>query len=187
MMYRPAGQPRMPPSTISVVAVTKLDRSRSRCVRAPAERLSALRDVLATAKQGYWAEQTEIQRQAVIAWATRVEGRPEEALALMLRAVELEDKTEKHPVTPGPIVPPRELLGDMLLDMNQATQALQVFEASMRGEPDRFHSVAGAARAAELAGDGARARQHYARLLTIATTADGERPEVRRARAFLGR
>jgi hypothetical protein len=81
----------MPPSTISVVAVTKLDRSRSRCVRARAERLSALRDALATAKQGYWAEQTEIQRQAVIAWATRVEGRPEEALALMLRAVELED------------------------------------------------------------------------------------------------
>jgi hypothetical protein len=57
----------------------------------------------------------------------------------------------------------------------------------MRGEPDRFHSVAGAARAAELAGDGARARQHYARLLTIATKADGERPELRRARAFLGR
>jgi hypothetical protein len=155
--------------------------------RREAERLSALRDVLATAKQGYWAEQTEIQRQAVIAWATRVEGRLEEALALMLRAVELEDKTEKHPVTPGPIVPPRELLGDMLLDMNQAAQALLVFEASMRGEPDRFHSVAGAARAAELAGDGARARQHYARLLTIATQADGERPELRRARAFLGR
>jgi hypothetical protein len=155
--------------------------------RREAARLSALRDVLATAKQGYWAEQTEIQRQAVIAWATRVEGRPEEALALMLRAVELEDKTEKHPVTPGPIVPPRELLGDMLLEMNQAAQALQVFEASMRGEPDRFHSVAAAARAAELAGDGARARQHYVRLLTIATKADGERPELRLARAFLGR
>jgi tetratricopeptide (TPR) repeat protein len=155
--------------------------------RREAERLSALRDVLATAKQGYWAEQTEVQRQAVIAWATRVEGRPEEALALMLRAVELEDKTEKHPVTPGPIVPPRELLGDMLLDMNQAAQALQVFEASMRGEPDRFHSIAGAARAAELAGDSARARQHYARLLTIATGADGERPELRRASTFLGR
>ncbi len=155
--------------------------------RREADRLSALRDVLATAKQGYWADQTEIQRQAVIAWATRVEGKPEEALALMLRVVELEDKTEKHPVTPGPIVPPRELLGDMLLDMNRAAQALQVFEASLRGEPDRFHSVAGAARAAELVGDSARARQHYARLLTIAAKADGERPELRQASAFLGR
>jgi hypothetical protein len=71
--------------------------------------------------------------------------------------------------------------------MNRAAQALQVFEASLRGEPDRFHSVAGAARAAELAGDSARARQHYARLLTIAAKADGERPELRRASAFLGR
>jgi hypothetical protein len=155
--------------------------------RREAERLSALRDVLATAKQSYWAEQTEIQRQAVVAWATRGEGRPEEALALMLKAVELEEKTEKHGVTPGPIVPPRELLGDMLLELNQPARALQVFEASMRGEPDRFHSVAGAARAAELAGDTARARQHYARLLTIAPRADGERPELQRARAVAGR
>jgi hypothetical protein len=105
----------------------------------------------------------------------------------MLTAVEMEDKTEKHPVTPGPIVPPRELLGDMLLDMKRPAQALEVFEASMRGEPDRFHSVAGAARAAELAGETARARRHYARLSTIATGADGDRPELRKARAFLGR
>jgi hypothetical protein len=155
--------------------------------RREAERLSALRDVLATAKQGYWAEQTEIQRQAVLAWATRAEGRSEEALKLMLKAVELEDKTEKHPVTPGPIVPPRELLGEMLLEMNQPAQALQAFEASMRVEPNRFHSLAGAARAAELAGDRERARAHYAKLLTIAAKADSERVELRQARAFLGR
>jgi hypothetical protein len=155
--------------------------------RREAERLSALRDVLATAKQNYWAEQTEIQRQVVLAWATRVEAKHEEALKLMLGAVELEGKTEKHPVTPGPIVPPRELLGEMLLEMNRPTQALQAFEASMRVEPDRFHGVAGAARAAELAGDPERARKHYGRLLSIATSADGDRVELRRARAVLGR
>jgi hypothetical protein len=155
--------------------------------RQEAARLSALRDALVTAKQGYWAEQTEVQRQTVLAWATRVEGKSEEALALMLKAVELADKTEKHPVTPGPIVPPRELLGDMLLDMNQPARALEVYEASIRGEPNRFHSVAGAARAADLAGDIPRARQHYTRLLTIAGKADGDRPELHRARALLGR
>jgi tetratricopeptide (TPR) repeat protein len=155
--------------------------------RREAGRLSALRDVLVTTKQGYWAGQAEIQRHAVLAWATRVEGKPDEALALMRKAVELEDKTEKHPVTPGPIVPPRELLGDMLLEMNQPAEALKVFEASLRSEPDRFHSLAGAARAAELAGSAARAREHYTRLLTIAAKADGERPELARARAALGR
>ena len=151
-----------------------------------ADRLAALRDALTTAKQDYWAGQADIQRLAVLAWATRVDGRPEEGLAMMLKAVDLDDKAEKHPVTPGPIVPPRELLGDMLLDMGQPARALQAFEASLRTEPNRFHSVAGAARAAELAGDSRVARQHYTRLLTIAANPDGDRPELRQARAFLG-
>ncbi|MCK7497833.1 MAG: hypothetical protein MZW92_49125 [Comamonadaceae bacterium] len=68
------------------------------------------------AKQGYWAEQVEIQRQVVSAWVARAEGKQEEALALMRAAADREDKTEKHPVTPGPIVPARELLGEMLLE-----------------------------------------------------------------------
>jgi hypothetical protein len=152
-----------------------------------AGRLSALRDALVTAKQGYWAEQTEVQRQTILAWATRVEGKTEQALALMLKAVALADSSEKHPVTPGPIVPPRELLGDMLLEMNQPARALEAYEASMAGEPNRFHSVAGAARAAEVAGDAARARQHYSRLLTIAGKGDGDRPELHRARTLIGR
>jgi hypothetical protein len=162
-------------------------RNDSPGARREAERLSALRDVLTTAKQNYWAEQTEIQRQVVLAWATRVEGKHEEALTLMLKAVELEGKTEKHPVTPGPIVPPRELLGEMLLEMNQPAQALQAFEASARVEPNRFHGSAGAARAAKLAGDRERAREHYAKLLTIAAGGDMEREELREAKTFLGR
>jgi hypothetical protein len=155
--------------------------------RREAARLSALRDVLATAKQGYWAEQAEIQRQAVMAWATRVEGKHDEALKLMLAAVELEEKTEKHPVTPGPILPPRELLGDMLLEMKEPARALQAFEASMRVEPNRFHGSAGAARSAELVGDRAKAREYYAKLLTITAKSGSEREEVRRAKAYLGR
>jgi hypothetical protein len=155
--------------------------------RREVDRLSALRDALMGAKQSYWAEQAEIQRQVVLAWATRVEGKHDEALKLMLKAVELEDKTEKHPVTPGPILPARELLGDMLLEMNQPARALQAFEASARIEPNRFHGLAGAARAAELSGDRERAREHYIRLVTISAKADSDRAELRQARAFLGR
>jgi tetratricopeptide (TPR) repeat protein len=155
--------------------------------RREAERLSALRDTLATAKQAYWAGQTEIQRQVVLAWVTRVEGKSTEALELMLKAVELEDKAEKHPVTPGPILPARELLGDMLLELNRPIEALRAFEASARVEPNRFHGLAGAARAAELAGDRDRARGHYEKILAIAAQADSERPALQQARAFLGR
>ncbi len=83
-------------------------------------RLEALRDALTAAKQGYWAEQAEIQRQVASAWLARAEGKNEEALRLMRAAADREDATEKHPVTPGPIVPARELLGEMLLDLGKA-------------------------------------------------------------------
>jgi tetratricopeptide (TPR) repeat protein len=154
--------------------------------RREADRLAVLRDTMAKTQRGYWADQAEIQRQAVLAWTMRAEGKHAEALTLMQAAVTLEDKSEKHPVTPGPIVPARELLGEMLLEMNQPAQALSVFEASMRVEPNRFHGLAGAARAAELAGDRERARRYYSDLLALAKDADTERPEIKRARAFVG-
>jgi tetratricopeptide (TPR) repeat protein len=148
-------------------------------------RLEALRDGLVGAKNTYWAEQTEIQRLAVAAWIARAEGRNDEALALMRQAAAREDATEKHPVTPGPIQPAREMLGELLLDLGQPGPALAEFEAAQHTDPNRFHGLAGAARAAELAGDRARARQYSARLLELTKTADTERPEVVRARRVL--
>ena len=151
------------------------------------DRLEALRDALTQAKNGYWAEQVEVQRRAAAAWVALAQGRRDDALKLMRGAADLEDSTEKHPVTPGPIVPARELLGEMLLELKDAPGALREFEASMKKEPNRFNGTYGAARAAEETGDRARAREHYATLLTIAAKADSERPELRQARAFLGR
>jgi cytochrome c-type biogenesis protein CcmH/NrfG len=90
-------------------------------------------------------------------------------------------------VTPGPILPARELLGEMLLELGQSTPALKEFEASHKVEPNRFHGLAGAARAAELAGDAAKARTYYTQLVTLAAKADSERPEVQRAKAFLAK
>ncbi|HEV8642582.1 MAG TPA: hypothetical protein VGV13_15940 [Methylomirabilota bacterium] len=150
-------------------------------------RLATLRDALTQAKSAYWAEQTEIQRMVVSAWVTLAEGKRQDALTLMRSAAEREEATEKHPVTPGPILPARELLGEMLLELGQSTPALKEFEASHKVERNRFHGLAGAARAAELAGDAAKARTYYTQLVTLAAKADSERPEVQRAKAFLAK
>jgi tetratricopeptide (TPR) repeat protein len=148
-------------------------------------RLEALRDAMAAARNTYWAEQAEIQRLAVAGWIARAEGRPEEAVAVLRQAADREDATEKHPVTPGPIQPAREMLAELLLETGKPAEALAHFEQSRKVEPNRFHGLAGAARAAEQAGDRARARQYYGELLTLTRTADTERPETVQARKTL--
>ncbi len=152
------------------------------------DKLAWLRDSLTQAKEGYWAEQVEIQRRVAEAWALRAEGKGGEAVALLRAAADQEDATEKSAVTPGPIAPARELLGEMLLESNQPAAALEAFEATMQKEPNRFRGVYGGARAAELAGDVKRARLYYGRLLEICQAADKPgRPELEEARKFLGR
>jgi tetratricopeptide (TPR) repeat protein len=150
-------------------------------------RLEALRDALAAAKQGYWAEQTEIQRQVVTAWVEWAEGRNDEALRFLRAAADREDATEKHPVTPGPIVPARELLGEMLLELGNPCQALKEFEASHRVEPNRFRGLYGAAKAAERSGDREKARAYYSKLLDLCREADTTRPELVEAKKFLAK
>jgi len=150
-------------------------------------RLEVLGGALEAAKQSYWVEQVEIQRQVAVAWVARAEGRDQEALQLMRAAADREDATEKHPVTPGPIVPARELLGEMLLELGDPRQALKEFEASHRVEPNRFKGLYGAARAAELSGDHVKARAYYASLLALCEKADTERPELKEAKAFLAK
>ena len=147
-------------------------------------RIETLRDTLTTAKSLYWANQSEVQRLGVAAWIARADGRNEEALALMRAAADAEDATEKHPVTPGSIKPARELLGEMLIDLGQPRAALKEFEASHRVEPNRFQGLYGAARAAELAGDRETARLYYAGLVTLGKGADGDRPEMKKAKSF---
>jgi hypothetical protein len=155
--------------------------------RAEVQRLEGYRTALVAAKQTYWAEQVNIQQQAAAAWAARAEGKNDEALKLMRAAADLEDSTEKHPVTPAPVVPARELLGEMLLDLNQPAPALVEFEASATREPNRFNGLFGAARAAELSGDRAKAKTLYAKLVAMCDRADGERPELRHAKAVLAK
>jgi tetratricopeptide (TPR) repeat protein len=150
-------------------------------------RLEALRDAMTAAKIGYWANQAEIQRLAVSGWIARGEGRNDEAVALLRQAADREDATEKHPVTPGAIQPAREMLGDLLLEIGQPAPALREYEASQKTDPNRLLGFAGAGRAAELAGDSAKARVYYTKLVELTRAADTERPEVARAKVYLAR
>jgi hypothetical protein len=153
--------------------------------RADVDKLQSLSAALLEAKQPYWAAQVDIQRRAAEAWLAYAAGKPEEALALMRAAVELEDATEKHPVTPGPLMPARELLGELLLELHDPAHALQEFEASILKEPNRFNGLYGAARAAELAGEREKARGYYDKLVALCAHSDTARPELQQARAFL--
>jgi hypothetical protein len=155
--------------------------------RTDVDRLVQLREALVQAKDAYWSEQVEIQRRGAAAWLARAEGRNDEALATMRGAAELEDATEKHNITPGPIATARELLGDLLLELGQPGQAAREYEASLQRAPNRFKTLYGVARAAELGGDRDRARAYYARLVTVAAASDNLRPELQHARAFLGK
>ena len=113
------------------------------------QKLAELRDKLREAKDNYWAEIVDIQRQVAAAWVLHAEGKFDEALRAMSAAADAEDKTEKHVITPGPMAPARELYGSMLLDRGMAKEALAAFESTKAKEPNRFQSYAGAAMAAE--------------------------------------
>ncbi len=150
--------------------------------KADVEKLAALRDALA--KDPYWTEQVDIQRQNAAAWIAFTEGRKDEAISLMRKAADAEDATDKSAISPGPIAPARELLGEMLLEAGNAKEALTAFEATMAKEPNRFRGAYGAARAAEAIGNKAAARKYYQRVLEIAKDSDTMRAELKRARSF---
>jgi hypothetical protein len=140
--------------------------------RASSEALTRIRERLAKSNESYWAEQVEIQRRAIAAWTALAERRIEDALREMKSAAELEDGTEKSAVTPGPLAPARELLGEMLLQINQPAQALQQFEATLKREPNRFRALYGAGRAAQLKGDDETSRGYFRALQKVCERAD---------------
>jgi tetratricopeptide (TPR) repeat protein len=148
------------------------------------EHLARLRDALKAAKNEYWATEVEVSRLAASAWTALALGKKDEALSLMRSAADIEDKNEKHIVTPGRLLPARELLGYMLLELKRPAEALKEFEASQIREPNRFHGFAGAARAAAESENPAKAKQYYTRLIELVGKGDS-RPELEQAKVFL--
>ena len=148
------------------------------------EALRRLHAQLKEAKNNYWATEVEVSALGAAAWQRLAQGKRDEAEALMRQAADMEDRNDKHIVTPGRIVPARELLGDMLLAMKRPKAALKEYEASQKREPDRFRGLYGAASAAQQAGDGEKAKRYYARLVKVAGQG-AARPELKAARAYL--
>jgi tetratricopeptide (TPR) repeat protein len=154
--------------------------------RASISVLDGLSKQLASANEAYWAEQVAIQRDGAAAFLALAEGKREDALRLMQAAAVREDATDKSAVTPGPIAPARELLGDMLLELKQAAPALKEYQAVLKKEPNRFRAIYGAAKAASLSGDNAGARTYYQQLVKLCPKGDtpgrAELEEARKAR-----
>jgi tetratricopeptide (TPR) repeat protein len=147
--------------------------------------ITRIRDALVQSKQDYWAKQVEVQRQSAQAWLAWAAGDTAQAVEQMRSAAVLEESTYKHPITPGQLLPARELMGDLLLAIGQPGPALAEYEASLRANPNRFNGIFGAARSAELAGFGSKAADYYRKLLELAQTAESERNQIRQARLFL--
>ncbi|WP_211318337.1 tetratricopeptide repeat protein [Photobacterium sanctipauli] len=133
----------------------------------------------------YWGKQVEIQRLSALAWHQFQQGDHEQALQTMQSAADLEATTEKHPVTPGEIIPARELLADMLWEMEMYQQALDEYVIALIRSKNRFNSLYGAARSAEMAGDKDKAGQYYQMLIDVAGEGDADRLRLQQAKEFL--
>jgi tetratricopeptide (TPR) repeat protein len=153
--------------------------------RRDVDTLGTLQQTLVTHQETYWATQVEIQRRAAEAWVAFAEQRPDVALELARSAADLEDSTDKHPVTPGAIVPARDLLGQMLLELDRPREALAEFTKVLASEPNRFGALYGSAQSAERSGEMAKARELYAAVVHVAPKS--RRPEVQQARDALSR
>jgi hypothetical protein len=155
--------------------------------RAELVELRALGDKLTTMKDAYWAGQVDIQHQIASAWIAFAEKRRTEAIEQLKKAVDAEDATDKAAISPGPLAPARELLGEMLLAVNRHAEALEAFEETLKKEPNRFRATYYAGKAATLANNHDKARRYFAQLLDICKRGDTPgRPELQEARK-LGR
>lgn len=165
--------------------------ARSRNVAAArdeAAKLAALEQATTVAPGEYdWRKQVAIERQVAEAWLAHAAGRDAAAVASMRAAADLDDATEKNPVTPGSILPAREQLGELLLELGRPAEALKEYRTSLKRAPRRLASLYGAARAAQRAGYDPAARRYYAELLETTKGAEEPLPEVEEARAFAAR
>ncbi len=147
-------------------------------------KLQSLKQKLDQAKDDYWAKQVEVQRLGASGILAHTQGNDKQAVELVRAAADLDASMDKHPATPAEVLPARELLADLLLELNDPAAALKEYEQSARIERNRFRSILGIARAAKATGDTPKAREAYGKLVTLAS-ADTTRPELAEAKAFL--
>jgi predicted Zn-dependent protease len=187
LKVRPTGSAYVEAITHFARAVGAARSGKPDAAKADIDRLAELRDKLRAEKDAYWAEQVDIQWQVATAWMLHAQGKDDDALKIMSAASATEDKTEKAPVTPGPLAPARELYGEMLLERGMAKEALAAFEATKAKEPNRFRGFLGAAKAAEKLGDKVAVKANYQKLVALVGDGKSDRPEVAAARQYLSK
>ena len=148
-------------------------------------RMGELRNAARAGGEEGFANYIEIDRLLLAAWRAHVAGESQLALDLVGSAVQLESRTQKHPVTPGALWPSQEALGDLLLDLGRAEEALSAYARSLATWPARFNSILGAARAARAANLENQAQHHYRQLLEVSSSRDPRRPALKEAQEFL--
>jgi tetratricopeptide (TPR) repeat protein len=136
--------------------------------KAESERLSQLEAVMQKASEDLFARSIRMLHLELDSWIAHVEGKQDASVSRMEEAAALEESTPKHAVTPGPTLPARELLGDLLMEQNQPARALKAYQRSLELYPKRFNSLLGAARAARASGDAVSSRKYHVQLLRIA-------------------
>ena len=145
------------------------------------------RELAGAKRASYWASQAETQVLAARAWVELAAKNTDEAITLMRRAAALESTADKEAVTPGEVLPAGDLLGDMLLETGQPSEALAAFEGVLVGSPNRLNTLYGAGFAAERAGDVAKAMKYYAQLTQVAAAGDAGVSRIDHARAFVAK
>lgn len=155
--------------------------------KADAQKLVELRETLLNSKNEYWAQQLEIQHTAALGWIALAEKKNDDAVRLLQQAAKIEDSTDKSAISPGPLAPAREMLGEMLMQLNRPAEALVELEAVMKKEPNRFRALYHGAKAAALSGNDAKAVQYFGELVKLCPKADAQtRPELVEARKRMG-
>jgi tetratricopeptide (TPR) repeat protein len=149
------------------------------------EKLKELHEKTLKNDEKYWALLVDAQRITVEAWIAQAGGKSEQALELMRKAADMEDSVDKHPVTPSNVLPARELLGDMLLLNKKPEEAIKAYEAALKISPNRFNSLYGAGKAAEMAGKPELAKKYFKQLNEIAEIEGSDRMELKQVEGFL--
>src|SRR5580698_116691 len=147
-------------------------------------RLQSLEDKL-KGNDTYWANQVEVERLAAAGILARVQGDDRRAVALVRAAADLDATMDKDPATPSSVLPARELLADLLLELNQPAEALVEYRTMLSTDPNRFRSLLGEARAAKQTGNSATAHDAYRKLVALSKPVGAARPELAEARSYL--
>ena len=164
---------------------TGLGAARSGSLEVARKAVMKLDSLKPSIKHPYFVGQLEVQKNIIKAWVALDQGKRKEAIALMRQACDLEWATEKHPITPGELLPSRELFGEMLIEAKLPKEALEQYEMSLKRSPNRLNSLYGAARAAELSGDPEKAKQYYGKVVELTSESTDIVDSREKARAQL--